>query len=362
MQIKIAERLKPFCHIPGIFFILPNSSLRARIFPTKIYFDDLSQAQPKFLGEVSLNFDGPVNEFTAQQDLEKGCLRVWGQTEKGYFRYELWADQESSCGCKFVVDKVPGNFSCKPITDSHFRILFQNEKISSKHTLERLSLGNHKAQDWNKMRERCDMKEIFPLWLHLGQLCQISNRPALSHCLLDVCHELIKKKDINNIISSFTSLFKAGFDFGLSPRLLDSDYYGFPAPPVENASPIFLLSEGSKLIRSLFIQQKQDSISILPVLPPQFHCGRFIQLCCGTSGSCDIEWSKKSIRRLIFSATETRPLSFHFQKEVKEFRLRLNESEICTSLDQGWSIGKTIQCGAPIEVKEGQKYFLDNFK
>lgn len=347
MRITIAERLKPFSHTPGINFILPGTTLRFQLFPALLRIHDLSEA-PALLTEISMGIEGPVQDFTVLQDLEKGEIKVWGKSLNGYFRYSI-TPIDRPPRFMITIEKQPQQ---KEIILPHYsqtteRLLLQQQ--------ERLSLGNHKAQDWDKIRQRGEMTEIFPLWLRLGQISPTSQNCITSGttALLDPCREAIEQRDIVNITSAFKNLFLAGFDTGLSPRLLDEQYQGFSLTTpsnVEKISPIILLTEGASLIRRIFFYEENEGIHILPALPPEFHCGRFLQLRT-SAGLLDIEWSKKTIRRMIFKASHNADLFFLFQKGLKQFRLRQKESER----------GSFISSNTPISFIKDKTYLFDRF-
>ncbi len=65
-----------------------------------------------------------------------------------------------------------------------------------------------------------------------------------------------------------------------------------------NVSPLAFLTEGARLIRNHFIEEEPNGIKILPALPPECHAGRLINVAI-KGVNLDLEWSKKTIRRLI---------------------------------------------------------------
>lgn len=376
MRITIAERLKPYSHTPGFFFLLPGSTLRFQIFPTLIRVHDLSGHEPTFLTEIQIKIQGPVQDFTVMQDLEKGNLLVWGHTADGYMRYKIMAaqgSQELQQPCFFItIEKEPATQLTFYPSQGFHMIPYQDEAIKKStffisqvdklHTIviykaqaiERLSFGNHKAQDWDMMRRRAQMAEIFPLWLKLGQAlprCRYIASGGIT-ALLDQCRTLIAQCDRVALLPAFGNLFLAAFEGGLSPRLHDDQHQGFPLPSTkEKASPLRFLTEGAAFIRQLFIQSAEDSIDVLPALPPELHCGRFLNIQC-PKGILEMEWSKKVIRRMIFTATADATLSFFFQKELKQFRMRQKESDR----------GTVMPCGSAIAVRRGQQVLLDRFE
>lgn len=314
MHITIAERLRPFSHVPGFLFILPGSTLRFQIFPALIRVHDLSGKEPLFLTEIEIGINGPVQDFTIQQDLEKGIILVWGHTLNGYMRYRITAAQKNF-SFYITIEKEPVDHPLKWALTNGFQMLPHQEEEHPKKTFiitsqvdkissvlfykpkegERLSLGNHKKQDWDMMRQRAQMTEIFPLWLRLSQMLPICPYIAAggTSALLERCRGVITQQEIESTLPAFNALHCAAFEGGLSPRLHDDQHQGFALPPIEKVphSPLQLLREGAALIRSLFVRCEEDRIHILPTLPPELHCGRFIKICC-LAGNIEMEWRK----------------------------------------------------------------------
>lgn len=376
MHIEIAERLKPYIHLPGTYMVLPGSRYRLRIFPAAIELDDLASPTPQALCKITfqLSSDGPFDEFTVQQDLERGEICVWGKNSKAFLRYRI-SPQKNDDTIVLSFEKIPGSAisvicqgewsagSCQAAAGEGVFIgkkRFAKISPSPKPELEmfnidRLSLGSHKGQDWELMRRRLDFSEIFPIWHRLGQqvgkilpLVEGANRS-----LLGECQEAIKSNAPETILPAFKRLFLAGFDAALSPRLIDADNHGMGIPVINDAqdsSPLVLLQQGSKLIRSLFIQERGDVVDVLPALPPEFHAGRLLQVEC-TKGLLSIEWSKKSIRRMEFYALKSGLQHFHFASHEKNFRIRTSTHDR----------GVSQSTGASINVIPNQHYWFDNF-
>ena len=325
MRITIAQRLMPFTHTPGSMCILPGTSLQLQVFPALIRVFDLSKSQPVLVEEITQSIKGPVEKFTIQLNLEESKISVWGNGADGFFRYHI----------------VPSNNS------KGFQILNDKERYKGTSTSERLSLGNHKAQDWDRVVTRKDLTEIFPIWMRLGQ-CAPPNSLATDQgtaAFLEKCHT----KDIK----PFLNLFQAGFEGILSPRLNDESHLGFDLPAVGDSgvSPLILLTEGAKRIRALFLRESPQLIEILPNLPVEFHSGRFINIRTAY-GVLDMEWSKKAIRRLIFRPEVSTELQFAFPKEMRQCRVRKGNR------DKGQEHNLPLK----LEIETNQIYYFDNFK
>lgn len=372
MRITIAECLRPYSHLPGTTFILPGSSFRIQLFPGLFKVDDLSQVIPKPLAAVAFDIKGPLKEFSVEQDLEKGSLRVWGKSSMGFFRYRLVALADVK-GIAIEFEKAPeqgvqcsceGLWQLRAVAKAGDTLFLAQEPIYNDTykpylipKIDRLSLGNHKSQDWELIRRRRNFAEIFPIWHRLGQLvphCD-KNLAIGTLTLLEECRQIAAENTPEHILPHFEKLFLAGFESGLTPRLTDTDFQGISLPsiiPDAKASPLELLTRGSALIRSLFVQCNDKAIYLMPALPPEFHCGRLIDVSCAEKGSLSIEWTKKALRCITFNSTFSHKFAFIFSTGEKRCRLRHSYK------DRG-----TAYCaGTPIETIAGQCYWFDNFE
>jgi hypothetical protein len=112
----------------------------------------------------------------------------------------------------------------------------------------------------------------------------------------------------------------AGFSGILAPRLSDG-HQGIVPEGDYPFSPLGLLTEGSKLIRSLFFEEKENIISFLPELPPAFHAGRMVSVQTSLGDEIDFEWSKKTLRRVVFRVNVSREVHLDLQSSIKSFRI-----------------------------------------
>ena len=366
MHITIAQRLRPYSHTPGTFCLLPGSSLRFQVFPTRIVVDDISGPNPFPLMDFDLKLKGPAKDFTIQQDLEKGMLKGWGHFDEGYVRYSIMPGKDPQTFV-FQIERCPDSGIRSDTLNHTFQpkqaLAFSAGEIVSEvlpQTIKqnnRLSLGSHKAQDWDQVQRRADLIEIFPFWYQLGKSLpkQSISKYEGTLQLLEKCSSAIENCRKLDVYQSFLNLFNAGFEGMLSPRLIDTQHQGFDISELSNTfegSPLSLLTEGAQMISQLFVQQNDSEVKILPLLPPEFFCGRMTAMCCGVKGEADIEWSKKIIRRMIFRSDVNGPVLFTFQKGVRGFRLR------CSTREKG----ERINVEKPIECQSGKTYYFDNFQ
>jgi hypothetical protein len=334
MQIKIASRLRPFSHTPGITCLVPGTLCTVQIFPTMLRFQGKEHRLP---------FSGPIADFTVQQDLEKGAIHVFGRTPSGYMRYWIAAK-----GSNLTIE-----FEQSPVSIAPLRCPLPFVRPHSSVIVERLSLGMHRSQEWEGIHRRADLSEIFQHWLRLSQMLPETEKgPSLF--LLEKIWEA--KRDKREIIPAFFNLFQAHFHGILVPRLNDDQFQGI-APEtadVENYLPYYLLKESGKCLRSLFIEEETGVCSLLPHLPSQFHAGRFTGVRLQNGDQIDFEWSKKLLRRLIWRTAETtnQQMVLRLQKSLMSFRVRRSLKDKGTVLSRE----------DPLILRPNEILYLDRFQ
>ncbi|MBI5346972.1 MAG: hypothetical protein HZB76_07515 [Chlamydiae bacterium] len=351
MLITIHNKLEPFSHISPVAALLPNTLYQVTIYPTLIVFKNFEKTE-EF--KLFLDLKGPVEPFTIFLDLEKKGLTVKGFSQEGYFCYHLFANEEK---VSLLLEKGPksgidySGFKKGTILPKHTLDL-PIKPAFPKPTKETLSLGMNKALDFDMIKRRADLKEIFPIWYRLAELIVDQPKTNVGTAkLLENCQELIEKKDRVNLEKAFLKVFKAAF-FGMMVPRLNDEYQGIvPLEEKHGASPIYILKEGAKLIRSMFFMESENTFSILPSLPVGFHSGRFINIQTAF-GSLDIEWSKKLLRQMVFKAAKDFSLKLNLQKPIDTFRVRLHKKDK----------GKNYLADDVIPIKANTAYFFDRFQ
>ncbi len=322
MRITIANRLHPFSHIPGTWTVLSGSELQVQIFPTLIRI----YSQQKLVKDFPLIVDAPTKNFTVENDLERGVISVWWHTVNGFVRYRLFVNGSGMVRIEF---------------DGGDQIdLYQTQKtIQPK--IEKISFGVHKKQDFDMVRNRLNIEEIWPFWFQLGQLVP----HASGTCdLLDLWRNEIKPEKIKD---SSLLLFRAGFHGIMTPSLIDDQHQGIQLNG--SGSPLVLLSEGAAIIRSHLFRSEENQIYILPLLPPELHCGRMTNVQF-EGAALDFEWSKKNIRRMVLHTHQDQERVFHF-RHCKQFRLRKSYKDK----------GIVAKSGEILSLDKNCDYFFDNF-
>ena len=359
MKITIAERLHPFSHHIGTSFLIPKTSWSVQVFPTRLFFFDLDGKAEAF--SFTFDFQGPIREFTAELNLERAALYIFGKTQKGYMRYELCYREGAVW---LTMEKTPQEMVvCRASTSDGVLVLSKGKSISicaavkgnnATDSKERLSLGNHKAQDWDLMRRRLDCAEIFPHWFVLSNLSLPAERPCGDFPLLNACRKKIEQVEKETVLESFENLFLAAFEGVLVPRLKDSDHQGI-APDLEKCSlaPMDLLRESGKLIRALFVQEKEGVTSLLPCLPTPFHSGRMVQVKTSTNALISLEWSKKVLKKVVIDSAVSGEVRLKFPKGTRSFRLVQSGKTI--EVDSAGEALVSVEANKPLHLDRFQK-------
>ncbi|HSX12314.1 MAG TPA: hypothetical protein VLF61_02375 [Rhabdochlamydiaceae bacterium] len=343
MQIKIAERLHPFSHQSATFCLIPYTTWEVQIFPTRLYFRHLIHSKDF---DLRLSFKGPIKNFTLEQDLEHGVIRVFGESLEGYIEYLIVKDT-----LQFKKLPIAGILCGNTTVHKGMVYPLPIEAFTLAESKERLSLGMHRSQDWDNVKRRLDLKEIFPAWLRLAALIPeektkpIPNEGTLT--LLNQCKQAIESEDKTELCTLFTQLFQAGLQGILAPRLTDENFLGIAPEGKTSGFPLILLHEGAHLIKSLFFKEEQDTVYILPLLPPEFHSGRLL-----LGEEIAIEWSKKLIKKIIWKSPIDREIRLNLQRPIQSFRLRHSMRDH----------GKKIFKDESFILKAGKTVFLDQFK
>lgn len=323
-MITIAERLRPFCHLPGSCCLIPRTSLVVEAFPARVVIKELTG---RVIREIELPLPAPLKYFTLMQDLERGCVTLFSD----HYRFHITQNAE------LVYGKSPSTI---PLPNR-----------------ERISFGNHKKQDWEQIRKRLSMREVFPIWFRLGSLLQLPSRKGADcglFSLLAVLRMAIDDHKPEVLIPHFEKLFLSAFHSMLVPWSFDAHYQGLLKADAGEISdsPLYFLSEGSSLIRSLLLVSAENEISLLPNLPPELFAGRMVNMRCAPFGYLDLEWRQKKIRQMRFVAEKDGAILFHFPPSLRSCRLRLGLKEKA----------RPFSCGDLLEIKSGSTYLLDRFE
>lgn len=337
MALYTSIRFHPYSHEKRTRCLMPGSTLCAEIYPAKLVISDLATDTPQLIQEHIFSEFGPFTNFSVVSDLEKGEIVVSGQASCGYVRYRLFA---LACPKSYCLEFRKSPVKIEPVVvgnQSAQKVLFP--------TRERLFLGVDKAQEWSQVQRRGEIREILPVWYWLSQSISLSFE---SPSFISKARSLLTEANEHRSPDSLNALFMTGFSDLLVPRLEDSDFQGYHLPVTswEKTSALHLLKESFSLIRQLFFQEDENTMQILPHLPPSFVSGTLTHLTTKKGHTVSLEWSKQFIRRMLVQAACDDEITLTFQKELKEYRL-----------------GKYhMDNAAKVHLQAGQNYLFDNFR
>ena len=267
-MISIREKTRPFSHHVNTRSPLPGTNLVVQGSPEKIVIGDL---------EVVLGHD-PYLPFTQILDLERNCVWISG---KG-FRVKVFAVASGI----YVGERF--------FSHEHSFHLPKN--------IERLSFGVHKAQDWEMVLRRMDMKEILPVVYHLSQKVPKEEEAGRFEYRSFFEEMLVPQKGLH---SAFTE------------------------------------------IRSQFVQEEEKELTLLPNSP--FTAGRMTNV--KTSfGFVDMLWVKGSLQKVTLHIKQLEDLVLKLPMGVKTFRIKEHLAER----------GRVVKVGELMKLSPGTLY-LDRF-
>ncbi|MES2198906.1 MAG: hypothetical protein V4489_01895 [Chlamydiota bacterium] len=343
MKITIVDRLQAFSHRPGHEVMVPGTHFKLRVFPTLLECLDLCS-----LKKTSFAWDlkGPIYPFTVEQDLEKSCVRIYGESVQGYFRFVVRLEDDKIV---LLVEKAP----LKETMLKKDRIVLVEGVVGKKNPpLEKLFLGNNKQKDVDGMRVRRDLSELLPFWFFLGGMTpEVEEEKGEMTHLLDLIDEKIENRD-KSVDTLFLSTYLAGLSSGFVPRAHDDEFQGIIPIETKALSALSILYRGSLSIRSLFFQEKEGIYHFLPCLPSQFPAGKMVGVKSLDGSTIDIEWTKHMIRRIQISIQKVGELNCTFNFGIKRYRVRRNLKDK----------GTILQVGETLKVRTGDTLWLDCFQ
>jgi len=314
-DIEISAKIAPYSQTPGTECVVPCSDWVITAFPAMLRVAGLL--------EIPIGVNGPVDDFLVQMDLERDCVWISGKAADGYYRFELTAKTE---GLWLTVHRAPKSglrIGDKAVALKEKILLVSGGQVIRRAAYERVFFGSWKAQDWDLVRRRNDMREALPPLFLLGQKV-----PA------DMEETSLEKMDL---------FFRSAFSGILVPRLRDGLHQGIVRTPLSQENPFALLRSGYESIRASLLEEKGQSVYILPGI--QKHpVGRASLY--PLFGALQLEWTQGMIRRMIVTPLANGDVTFVFPKEVASFRVD----------------NQRLVNGAVLSMKAGVPILFDRFQ
>jgi len=298
--------LLPFSHTPGIRLLIPETAVQLQAFPTLLRFADQ---------EIPLQAKGPLQNFTVIQDLQRHAVTIFSES----YCYHLLPSLE-------LVTKRPKQ---------------QEHEI--------LDFGMHKKQLWEAMRTRLDFRELLPLWFRLGSLLSLPEQKTDGKGPFALLSE-IESLPPEKVIPAFKKLFLVGFSDLFIPEAKDRFYQGI-LEEGSGSDPLYLLTLGREMIKSLFFKEEESGYRLLPKLPPELFAGTFTNIKTKI-GKFSFTWSKKELRVAELRCSLSKEVLFTLPSQIRSFRIRIGRK------------GDPIKYKSndKIELKENTHYYFDRFE
>lgn len=365
--IIISEKFRPFSQQPGISVPYPLLKLVFVIYPTQIKILDWKKKQ-KTLLTIDFNFKSPCKSFSVFSDLLKQEIEIHCHLEDNFAKMKLALDEKKQCFYLTLLRykeerlgfevKRPSRTSIlnRQLTKKKPLVLFKDLNFSIVKKPELLFLGSHKKQEIEKIFQRKDLREFLPLWYLWGQFCKVQSKAEKKDGTLVFLNELtetIEQKKHDKIGSILKNMMATSFAPMMVPHLEDFRHWGFhlPKDDTSKASPWLLFSELYTVIRKFFVCYENSNLYLLPHLPPELFCGKLRQVQEGDL-MLHLEWTKKTIRRMMITSSKSSTITLHFAAGIKTFRLRIGEQDR----------GTRFKNHHEITIKRNKVYFFDNFE
>jgi len=343
--------MRPFSHVLGDTCLIPGSCSMVQAYPTRMRLTSLDAPHQRV--DFTIKLTGPFKGFTLMQDLEKGCVRVYGTAQEGFCSFRLSVERGS---VTLTLERCPEGGVVFVFETGEQRLVRKQQFsfsalppcLAIPPLDEQVHFGCHKKQDWTLVKRRLSLDEILPLWFALGRYYpHISPHFSGTAELFKQCQRVIDRRDRVQIGPLLLILFQVGFWGILTPRLFDTDFQGIMQGVASvEGSPLMLLGYGAILIRSLFCHLTGYELTILPCLPVELHAGSFQNIVCSEGMTVDIKWSKKILRHLTIHSYCNQTVCLKLQKQIKSFRLG------------NMRLSKDVE----LDLEAGKTYFFDRFE
>lgn len=357
--MKIASRYRPYLHKPGGECLIPGTLILVRAFPTRLMIQEENGQTYQFIW----NLKGLIKDFTLMQDLENQSVYVSGFAEDRFFKYKIFIEDQivslklerssKSLEAKFFSKEMEVSLSLNQ--NSIFKIFRTNHALDILKSVEKLSFGQHKAQDWELVAKRKNPQEYLPFWFSLGQLSPLRENhdvkpPMLGH--LYAAKKALKSSEKEDFLQKLHEIFLCGFQGVMVPFEQEQGFSGLNLSSDEPSQKkcYDILHYGYQLIKEMILSLDADKICLLKNLPSLFHSGRALNFCLSDS-LFDIEWSKKTLKKVHLTVFTQKTYFFSFQNSLKTFRLKEKSSKK----------GSIHSCFEPLTLEPGF-YTLDQFK
>lgn len=292
--------------------------------------------------KIPLDIKGPVGSLTLFLDLKKGRIEVKGKGD-AVFAYRI--EQ---------IDGYIELIATKGVSSKRLAKATQPKELEP---YEAFHFGVHKSKVIERIFQRADLKEVLPIWLRLASLTPrvpLYSKTEGPFGWLEEIQKAKTSKSKDKIASYLEDLFTFLFPGQWVPQSTDVIHRGFFTKPLSyrrKEIQYALLQQSADLIRSLFLSESKQGISILPCLLPEFPSGKIENLIT-SQGKLEIRWSKKKLLQMKFVPHQSTEVQFLFPKGITSYRLRNYKNQK----------GARFGIDAQHQFKKGTIYLFDRFE
>jgi hypothetical protein len=333
MQLGRPEPCRPLTRRPGAWAPIPGTLWKAQLFPTQIRLEGpLGQRVVR-----DLPIEGAVQEWTAQLDLDRFAIRMWGKAKQPF---SILLQAQAGC----ILWRKEGR-------DHHFEVLASNVEMHEP-TKERIQFGEHALQDVDRLNSH-SLSHAVPTWFRLGYPLQANGLTPDEPSLAGQWAASVARSDRQGVAQAIHQLRKAGFHDLWNPQSQDTGFWGFGLPPT--LQPAFqLLASGARLLRDMVVQHQAQDMSLLPCLPKELPAGRWLYGEWTGVGVVHFEWTRGFPRRMLLVPTHQTAAVLRWQGTQARLSPLLDGNPQKQAALQ-------IKSGQPFEVLPGQSVLLDRF-
>jgi hypothetical protein len=327
------EPCRPLTRRPGSWAPIPGCRWQVQLFPTQLRL--LGPAQERQI--IDLNITGPVQQWTAQLDLDHQEIRIWGRAQD-FFLFRLGV--------------VNGALVLRGKRADDLNRVLVEQLTSPAACVERLQFGCHAMQDVERLNAHV-LPQIVPTWFRLGMALEHQAQDPAELSLMGRWAQALQNQDRRQAAELILQLRRAGFQDLWAPQQVDHQFWGFGLPPTLS-DPFHLLAAGARLLRKMILTSDEDSCTLLPLLPKELPAGRFLNAQWPGVGALHLEFTRGRPRRLVLEPHVSRSVRLvwdgdHARVRVLKEGVPIREGE------------RQLKSGDPLEIVAGRSLHLDRF-
>jgi hypothetical protein len=334
MLLGRPEPCRPLTRRPGAWAAIPGTMWKVQLFPTQIRLYG-PQGQ-RVLADLPL--DHPVEEWTAQLDLDRFETRIWGKAGQPFL---------------FRLVVCSGRILLKGRREKGPSITLTEGVEQWYPSQERLQFGNHALQNVDGAVGSASVAQIASTWFRLGLPLPASEPIEEELSLLGQWASTVRSLERHRIVDAIVQLRKAGFCDLWSPQEVDQNFWGYGLPPTMQ-NGWHLLASGARLLRKMALQSNDLDAFLLPSMPKELAAGRLLNAHWPGVGTLDLEWTKGSPRRLLLTPSHEETISLRWIGD--EARVRPLQGGVPHRAGTA-----LLHPGEPLQVHPGQPLLIDRF-